>query len=47
MADRIVITKEDDIFIAKDLRTCVADQGETEGETLTNLKEALELYWEY
>lgn len=42
----VAIFKEDDMFIAKDLRTCVVDQGDTIDEALSNLKEALELYYE-
>ena len=42
----VVISKEDDAFIAKDIRTSVTDQGETIEEALSNLKEALELYYE-
>ena len=42
----VAIFKEDDMFIAKDLRTSVVDQGDTIDEALSNLKEALELYYE-
>ncbi len=42
----VVISKEDNSYIAKDLRTNIADQGDTMDEALSNLKEALELYYE-
>ena len=42
----VVITKEDDVYIAKDLRTSVTDQGDTMEEALANIKEALELYYD-
>ena len=42
----VVVTKEDDYYIAKDLRTSVTDQGQTMDEALANLKEALELYYD-
>ena len=42
----VAVTKEDDTFIAKDIRTSVVDQGDTIEEALNNLKEALELYYE-
>ena len=42
----VAVFKEDDMYIAKDLRTSVADQGDTIDEALTGLKEALELYYE-
>ena len=32
--------------VAKDLRTSVTDQGDTMNEALSNLKEALELYYD-
>lgn len=38
--------KEDNWFVAKALEVEVASQGKTENEALTNLKEALELYFE-
>lgn len=41
-----LITKEDNTYIAKDIATSVADQGNTIDEALHNLKEALELYYE-
>ena len=42
----VLITKEDDVYIAKDLRTNVVDEGDTIEEALNNLKEGLELYYE-
>ncbi len=46
MVCTVIITKEDDKYIAKDARTSVADQGDTIEEALSNLKEALELYYD-
>ena len=46
MVCTVIITKEDDTYIAKDVRTSVADQGDTIEEALSNLKEALELYYD-
>lgn len=42
----ILITQEDDIFVAKDIETNVASQGCDLSSSLANLKEALELYYE-
>lgn len=42
----VVVTKEDDTYIAKDVATSVVDQGDTIEEAIGNLKEALELYYE-
>ena len=42
----VVITKEEGVYIAKDLRTSVTDQGDTMDEVLSNLKEALDLYYD-
>ena len=41
----IIIEKEDDTYIAKDARTGIADEGVTMEEAMSNLKEALELYY--
>ncbi len=41
-----VVWKEDKWYVAKALEIEVASQGRTEKESLTNLKEALELYFE-
>ena len=46
MDSNIVITKEDDTYIAKDVKTGVADQGETVEEAESNLKSALKLFYE-
>jgi len=46
MVCTVIITKEDDTYIAKDARTNVADQGVTIEESLSNIKEALELYYD-
>ena len=43
---KVTISKEDDMYIAKDLRTNIADQGDTVEEVLSNLKEGLELFYE-
>lgn len=40
------VWREGDWFVAQCLELDVASQGETEAEALTNLKEALELYFE-
>lgn len=42
----VIVSKEDDRYIAKDIRTNVVDQGKTAEEALSNLKEALELYYD-
>ena len=42
----VVVIKEDDVYIAKDIRTSVVDQGNTMEEALANLKAALELYYD-
>ena len=46
MTCNVLITIEDDVYIAKDLRTNVVDEGDTLEEALSNLKEGLELYYE-
>jgi predicted RNase H-like HicB family nuclease len=40
------VWREDDWYIAQCLEVDVASQGETKAEALTNLREALELYFE-
>ena len=40
------VVKEDKFFIAQCLEVDVASQGDTEGEALANLREALELHFE-
>ena len=42
----IAIHQEDDWYVAKCLENSVASQGRTMDEVLTNIKEALELYYE-
>ena len=42
----VVITREDNVYIAKDIKTSVTDEGDTIEEALANLKEALELYYD-
>jgi predicted RNase H-like HicB family nuclease len=41
-----IITEEDGGFVALNPETDVASQGDTVNEALTNLKKALELYFE-
>ena len=41
-----VVWKEDGWFVAKALEVEVASQGKSQKEALSNLKEALELYFE-
>ena len=42
----VLITKEDDWYVASSVETNVVSQGRTVEESITNLKEALELYFE-
>lgn len=42
----VIITKENDWYIASSLETNVVSQGKTIEESIANLKEALELYFE-
>lgn len=42
----VLITKEDDWYVASSVETNVVSQGHTIEEALKNLKEALELYFE-
>ena len=42
----VYILKEDDWYVANSVETGVASQGRTIEESLANLKEALELYFE-
>ncbi len=46
MIGSVITVKEDDTYIAKDVRTRVASQGNTAEEALYNLRIALELYYE-
>lgn len=41
-----LVWKENELYVAKSLEVEVASQGKTKVEALTNLKEALELYFE-
>lgn len=43
---RASVWQEGDLYIAQCLEVDVASQGESEEQALTNLKEALELYFE-
>ncbi|MBR3933195.1 MAG: type II toxin-antitoxin system HicB family antitoxin [Clostridia bacterium] len=42
----VIIQKEENWYVASDVVTGVASQGKTIDESITNLKEALELYYE-
>ena len=42
----VYIIKEDNWFVANSIETGVASQGKTMDEAMSNLKEALELYFE-
>lgn len=42
----VLITKEDNWYVASSVETAVASQGKTIEEALSNLREALELYFE-
>lgn len=46
MSRPVLITQEDNWFVAEDIPSGVASQGKTIQESLNNLKEALELYYE-
>ena len=41
-----LVWKEDDIYVAKAIEVEVASQGKTKKAALTNLQEALQLYFE-
>jgi len=41
-----VIWKEEDMYVIKEVITCVTAQGKTIEEAINNLKEAVELYLE-
>jgi len=43
----IVIQKDDDWFVAKCVENSVVSQGKTVEVAMNNLKEAIELYYEY
>ena len=42
----VIIQKEEDWYVAKCIENSVASQGKTIEESLKNLKEAIELYYE-
>ena len=42
----VVLTEEENWFVATDSTTGIASQGKDTSEALANLKEALELYYE-
>lgn len=42
----IIVTQEDNWFVARDIETDVASQGHDINSALANLREALELYYE-
>lgn len=43
---QVLITKEEDWYVAKDITSGVASQGKTMDESMRNLKEALQLFYE-
>jgi len=42
----VTVTREDDWFVAKCLENSVASQGKTIDEAMSNLREAVELFFE-
>ena len=46
MTRQVIVVKEDDWFVATDIVSGIASQGKTIESALSNLKEALELYYE-
>ena len=42
----VIIQKEEDWYVATDISSGVASQGKTIDESITNLKEAVSLYYE-
>jgi predicted RNase H-like HicB family nuclease len=42
----VMVSKENDWYVAKCIENSVASQGNTIDEALSNLKEAIELYYE-
>ncbi len=42
----VLVTKEDNWYVASSIETNVVSQGKTIEEAIANLKEALELYFE-
>ena len=46
MTCQVIVTQEENWFVATDITTNIASQGKSIAESLSNLKEALELYYE-
>jgi len=46
MRVRVVVWREEDMYVAREVVTGVTSQGKTVDEALENLREALELYLE-
>lgn len=46
MRVRVVVWREEDMYVAREVATGVTSQGKTVEEALENLREALELYLE-
>ncbi len=46
MTCQVIVTQEENWFVATDITTNIASQGKSIAESLNNLKEALELYYE-
>ena len=46
MTCSVIITKEENWMVATDFTTGIASQGKSIDEAMTNLREALELYYE-
>ena len=46
MTCQVLVTKEDNWYVAKDIASGVASQGHDISSALENLKEAVELYYE-
>ncbi len=42
----VIVVKEDDMYVAKDIATNVASQGVSVEDAIDSLREALELYYE-
>ncbi len=46
MRVRVIVWREEDMYVAREVATGVTSQGETVEEAVKNLQEALELYLE-
>ncbi len=46
MRVRVIVWREEDMYVAREVATGVTSQGKTVEEALENLREALELYLE-